>query len=311
MQSTLSQILHNHQIAKIVGDNYPANGSSARIFHGRGKKWESLEHFSFDLYDQTILVITYKEISNEDKIDLVNFFSSLDLFKSKNILLQKRFEKNQEIEILKGELLTDQYALENEMKFIINLAKPQNIGFFLDMKIGREWVKNNANNRRVLNLFSYTCSLSVAALKGGAQSVVNVDMSDAALSVGRSNHKLNGIAADKAKYLSHDIMKSLGNLTNKGPYDLVIIDPPSNQGNSFKVERDYIKILRRLDLMTNKDALVMACLNAPHLTSEFLISNFKEVLPNFELIERFYSSYSPMESNLEESLKILIYKKLS
>ena len=45
------------------------------------------------------------------------------------------------------------------------------------MKNGRAFVRENAKDKNVLNLFSYTCAFSVAAKLGGARSVVNIDMS--------------------------------------------------------------------------------------------------------------------------------------
>jgi hypothetical protein len=46
--------------------------------------------------------------------------------------------------------------------------------------------------KRVLNLFSFTCAFSVAALAGGAHSVVNIDLSRPALALGRENQNANG-----------------------------------------------------------------------------------------------------------------------
>ena len=37
------------------------------------------------------------------------------------------------------------------------------------------------------NLFAYTCSFSVVALQAGARQVINVDMSDGALAIGKRN----------------------------------------------------------------------------------------------------------------------------
>lgn len=75
----------------------------------------------------------------------------------------------------------------------------------------------NSAQRKVLNLFAYTCAFSVAALKGGADEVVNMDMSKGALAIGKQNHLLNGLTAG-ARFLGHDIFKSWGKLKkNSGP----------------------------------------------------------------------------------------------
>ena len=60
------------------------------------------------------------------------------------------------------------------------------------------------------------------------------------------------------------------------PYDIVIIDPPSNQGKSFKAENHYPKILRRLPELLTTDSQILACLNAPHLDESFLTNLFTD-----------------------------------
>ena len=106
-------------------------------------------------------------------------------------------------------------------------------------------------------------------------------------------------------------MKSWNNIARLGPYDVVVIDPPTNQGESFKVERDYYKIVKRLNGMTNKEATVMACLNSPYQTSHFLTEMFKEHAPEFIFQETIYSAFREMEKNPEEGLKIVVFRKLS
>lgn len=281
-----------------------STNEAQRLFHGRGKLFPEFEHLSIDFFPPYLLITTYKELSSEEKNELLNELTSFS-----HILLQKRFVKNEPVEILKGELPAQAYAVEKGEKYLLNLNNPQNIGFFLDMGIGREWLRHNSQGLRVLNLFSYTCSLSVAALKGGADYVLNMDMSQKALSVGEKNHTINGIGRERVGFLGHDIMKSFGALIRKGPFDLVIIDPPTNQGDSFKVNRDYHKIIRRLPEFTKEGSLIMACLNSPFLDSSFLKAAFNEHAPDFEFQELMYSSFSGMEKNPEEGLKILFFKR--
>ncbi|MFN3496069.1 MAG: class I SAM-dependent methyltransferase, partial [Hydrogenophaga sp.] len=125
----------------------------------------------------------------------------------------------------------------------VQLLKGQNHGLFLDMAEGRRWLRENARGARVLNLFAYTCGFSVAAIEGGAEHVVNLDMSRAALSRGRDNHRLNGHDLSQVSFLGHDLFKSWGKVINNGPYDLVIIDPPSFQKGSFLLTKDYQRVL--------------------------------------------------------------------
>jgi 23S rRNA (cytosine1962-C5)-methyltransferase len=66
---------------------------------------------------------------------------------------------------------------------------------FLDLRVGRRWMRDASAGKTVLNLFAYTCGIGVAALAGGAREVVNVDFARSALAVGRANAERNASAA--------------------------------------------------------------------------------------------------------------------
>lgn len=287
----------------LIKENIPSNGRSSRIFHGRGKKFPGYEHICIDLFATSALITLYKETSPE----LIESCRS-ELSFMENILLQKRYLSRPELVVLKGSVPSSEVAVEDSLKFNLKFGESQNIGFFLDMYPGRELLKKISAGKKVLNLFSYTCSLSVAAIDGGAIEVVNVDMSKAALLIGEQNHQLNGFS-QKARFMAYDIMNSWKKIQKPGPYDVIVIDPPTNQGDSFKVERDYHKIIKRLNDMTNPDATIVACLNSPYLTSDFLINLFSIHAPEFKFQNILYSAFSAMEINPEEGLKIVVFKK--
>lgn len=294
------------QILSILQRNISSDGSCSRLFHGRGNLYPELEHVVVDYFPPHLFITLYKDKEANEKI-----LTELSKFPAENIFVQKRYLPRPELVVLKGNIPQEAVAIEKNLKFKLNFGTFQNIGFFLDMAPGREWLINHSKNKKVLNLFSYTCSLSVAALKGGALEVMNFDMSKAALNVGQINHGLNEIDLQKVKFLPYDIMKSWSKITKFAPYDIVVIDPPTNQGDSFKVERDYYKIVKRLNEMTSKDAIVLACLNSPYLKTDFIKNLFLEHAPEFKFQEILYSAFQSMEKDPEEGLKIVILKKES
>jgi 23S rRNA (cytosine1962-C5)-methyltransferase len=146
------------------------------------------------------------------------------------------------------------------------------------------------------------------AIAAGAEKVVNVDMSSAALNLGRANHQLNNFPKTKSEFVAENILKSWSRIKKHGPYDLVVIDPPSFQKGSFIAEKDYAKVVRRLPELMPEGGLVMACLNAPELGAEFLMRLFAEVLPSASLIERLNPHPDFPDVDSEQQLKVLIYK---
>ena len=282
-----------------------------RFFHGRGFCFKEYTHINIDWLSPVILIILYKEESQEwldeltlrllDKMKLIRF-------EVKSIQVQYRCRDFAPTEILFGEAITDFVAQENNLKYKINLGSKQNYGIFLDMKNGRQWLQSNSENKRVLNLFSYTCAFSNAAIAGGALQVVNLDMSKAALAVGRDNHRLNQHDLSKVKYLGHDLFKSWGKIQRLGPYDIVIADPPSLQKGSVNIKRDYPKIIRRLPNLLNKDGLALLCLNSPDLDFKFLEETIAAEWPNAIIINKVNPPEIFMNITPDNGLKCLLVK---
>ena len=244
-----------------------------RLLHGRGYRFADCSHINIDWLSPVILIILYKEVATKDlqilSAQLLNKMTEIG-FTVKSVQVQFRCRDFAPTEILHGEVISDLIALENGLNYKINLGSKQNYGIFLDMKNGRKWLQSNSQNKSILNLFSYTCAFSNAAIAGGAKSVINLDMSKAALAVGRDNHRLNGHDLSKVKYFAHDLFKSWGKVKRFGPYDMVIADPPSLQKGSVNIKRDYPKIIRQLaDLLTDTGQALL-CLNSPDLDLAFL-----------------------------------------
>ncbi len=151
------------------------------------------------------------------------------------------------------------------------------------MAPGRAWLRERAAGKRVLNLFSFTCAFSVAALAGGAERVVNIDLSRPALALGQANQAANGFGAADVHYLPHNVFRSWKKLHSLGRYDLIVADPPSAQKGSFQVERDYAKVLRRLPKLLAPEAELLICLNAPWLEREWLQALVADNLPGATL----------------------------
>lgn len=285
-----------------------------RLFHGRGYCFPNYNYINIDWLSPVILIILYKEVEDNwlkqlsDKLlDKMTNFG----FEVKSIQVQYRCREFSPTEILFGDVMTDFVAIENDLKYKINLGSKQNYGLFLDMKNGRKWVQEHSLNKRVLNLFSYTCGFSNAAISGGATQVVNLDMSKAALAVGRDNHRLNGHDLSKIKYLGHDLFKSWGKVKRFGPYDLVIADPPSLQKGSVNIKRDYPKIIRRLPELLNVGGEALLCLNSPDLDFSFLKETVKNECPQALLISQIAPPAVFTNLEIDRGLKCLLVRLIN
>ena len=227
------------------------------------------------------------------------------------LVLQKRYITQAPTEVLVGELANDIFVVENELKIKLNLRSNLNSGYFPDMKNGRAYIQSIAQDKNVLNLFSYTCGFSLAAIKGGASLVTNIDMAKGALSTGRENHHINNLDTSRVKFYPHNILKSFSKIKRDGPFDIIIIDPPTFQKGSFEATKDYNKIIKRLETFTKKGTIVLACLNSPDLDENFIIDIFKEFAPEFKFVKRLENVEEFKSLDENRSLKNLIFKKES
>ncbi len=281
-----------------------------RLFHGRGGLYEGWNFLTVDSIDTILSVALYFEMEKELEIKLIemlkNFISSS---RHSSLVLQRRYIKGAPSEMILGELADDIYVVENGMKIKLNLLSNRNSGYFPDMKNGREFIKEIAKDKSVLNLFSYTCAFSVCASLGGAKSVSNIDMSKGALSTGRANHHLNEIETKNISFLPYNILKSFSRIKKKAPYDIIIIDPPTFQRGSFEATKDYEKIIKKLPQIASDESIVLACLNSPDLDSEFVIKLFKEWAPSFTFIKRLENVKEFASANEERSLKNLVFQR--
>lgn len=140
---------------------------------------------------------------------------------------------------------------EGGLNFIINLTDYLDTGLFLDHRITRGMVREEARDRHVLNLFCYTGSFSVYAAHGGAASVTSVDLSKTYINWAKRNMQYNKLYKDeKHEFIQGDVLEWLDYMPT-GHYDLIICDPPTfsnskRMEDTFDVQRDHVMLLKKL-----------------------------------------------------------------
>ncbi|MCV6589361.1 MAG: class I SAM-dependent methyltransferase [Marinobacterium sp.] len=285
-----------------------AAGDVRRLFHGRGHCYEGFEHLVIDWFAPVAVVRLYRAAEPQW---LEALFEGLRQFEQVEALVFQQRARGQEAvnEVVWGEVAAEQVATELGLNYQVKPQKNQNSGLFLDMRNGRQWVREHANGLRVLNLFSYTCSFSVAALAGGAEHVVNVDMARNMLNVGRENHRLNTMDASQVTYLGYDIFRSWKRIRQLGPYGVVVIDPPSFQPGSFIAEKDYRRVVRRLPELVEVGGTVVACHNDPATGTAFIIELMQQECPGFRFEGRLANPEDFPEQEPEKGLKVMLFKR--
>jgi 23S rRNA (cytosine1962-C5)-methyltransferase/23S rRNA (guanine2445-N2)-methyltransferase / 23S rRNA (guanine2069-N7)-methyltransferase len=126
---------------------------------------------------------------------------------------------------------------EPPFRFLINLERYLDTGLFLDHRPLRQHLLKNSMGKKVLNLFSYTGSLSVAAALGGGI-VTSIDMSKTYLDWAYENFILNNLDPKNHIFYQADVLREIKKRKEeKESFDLIILDPPSFS-NSKRMEED-------------------------------------------------------------------------
>lgn len=155
---------------------------------------------------------------------------------------------------------------EGNCRFLVNLTDYLDTGLFLDHRLTRRKIQELAAGKRFLNLFGYTGTATVHALKGGAARTTTVDLSNTYLEWARKNVELNGYSSRNQEFIQADCLKWLDDMQTigAGSFDLIFLDPPSFSNSKsmqgiFDVQRDHASLLRKtLRLLSDDGVLVFS-----------------------------------------------------
>lgn len=140
---------------------------------------------------------------------------------------------------LAGQPCADEVVInENNLIFAVNIAEGHKTGFYLDQRDSRMLTRAIARDADVLNCFCYTGGMSIAALCGGAKSVLSIDSAANALEIARRNAGLNKVDATRAEWWEADVFAALRKLRDMGrSFDVVILDPPKFAPTAHHAEK--------------------------------------------------------------------------
>ncbi len=135
---------------------------------------------------------------------------------------------------------------EGDLRFIVNLEDRIDTGLFLDHRTVRAYAAERCKDRRMLNLFAYTCSVSVAAAVGGAKQTTSVDLSNTYLDWGKRNYEANGLDPDRHRFFRDDATRWIAK--NRNSFDWIFINPPTFSRSkmskgAFNIHKDHKSLI--------------------------------------------------------------------
>lgn len=198
--------------------------------------------FIVDLYkDNAVIFEKRDEVIDAEKEDHFNFIISAVKnvlgFRESQIVVKSRFKQKGTLQYEKLDEKNEFITIrESEAQFLVNLHDYLDTGLFLDHRPMRQVIYKSSEKKHVLNLFSYTGSVSVFAALGGAKHVTSVDLSTTYQDWAKKNFELNGLSLKEHNFIIQSALEYLEKSQSK--FDLIFLDPPTFS-NSKKMDKDF------------------------------------------------------------------------
>lgn len=253
-----------------------------RLIHGEG---DFLPGMTVDRYGDHLVVHVFSASLAKLTDQLVPVLR--EVHAPRSIYVQKRYRPlggeapREPAELAWGEVAPVEIEVrEGKMRFGVDVTAPLGTGLFPDLRNGRNAVTARAQGRRVLNLFSYTGALSLAAAVGGAKEVVSVDIAAKAHARARRNLQLSGLSEDIHEFIAADALTVMARMADrKRQFDMVILDPPAfahSRERSFSVEKDYRELVSAALRICDSGALLCCAVNAHRFSLDSLLLELGE-----------------------------------
>lgn len=151
---------------------------------------------------------------------------------------------------------------EHGLRYGVDVVAGQKTGYYFDQRENRVAAARYLNGR-VLDVFSYTGSFGLSALKHGrAEQVIAIDSSETALNLARANAELNNLA-DRLRTEHGAAAPTMERLHAAGErFDGVILDPPKmarSRGGLDRALKGY-RTLNRLGVsLLSPGGILVTC----------------------------------------------------
>lgn len=251
----------------------PKNESAFRLFNGFT---EGCPELVIDIYAATAVIHNYAT-DPEKGVEFVQEardFLAVSMNWLRAGIVKTRNGRTQEEKC--GALLfgteLDRKIKEHDVWYAIDLTMNRDTSLYLDTRNLRKWMIENLKDKSVLNTFAYTGSFGVAARKGGASRVVQIDLSREFLNLAQSSYSLNNFPIQKGSFIARDFFEQVSNMKRANTFfDCVIIDPPffsTTAKGKVDQEKESARLINKVRPLINDGGYLIAINNAIYLSGQ-------------------------------------------
>ena len=254
------------------------NTEALRIFYGPGESMHSeLKHVAIDQYLDHFWITQWKETSERSLDAIVESLRSLyPQLKAVVLMDRATVASEKEVKTISGEAHAGRFTVkEFGVPYLVQMSDTKHPGLFLDHAPLRQWLQKTQKEKTVLNLFSYTGSLSIAAGIAGASQITTLDLSKNTIEWAKENWTHAGLSPEKGDFIYGDVFEWLPKLKKREQtFDTILCDPPSfsrSKSGPFSVHKDSAKLHEQIfPLLKSGGALVTSINSETHSERNFL-----------------------------------------
>ena len=169
----------------------------------------------------------------------------------------------------------DTFIEEHSVRYAIDITMNHDNGFYSDTRLLRKYLLENMRGKRVLNTFAYTGSLGVAAAAGGAEFVLQTDLSGKFMSQSYRSASLNGFAFTRKNFIAGDFFPVTAALRKqKKEFDCVILDPPffsTSARGVIDLAKNPAGVINKVRPLVADNGILIVVNNSLYLTGRALL----------------------------------------
>ena len=251
-----------------------------RVFYGPGESTDPvLSHIAIDVFLDQTWITRWAPIPDKALMNLVGVLRQALPERSRGIVLMDRSEVASEKDSVPvdGEVREGKFVVkEFGVPYLVQMKHTKHPGLFLDHAPLRRWLTRTQKAKRVLNLFSYTGALSVAAGAGGASSVTTLDLSKPTIEWAKENWEQAALTGPKGDFIYGDVFDWLPRLKKKGlEYDTILCDPPSfsrTKTGAFSTGKDLARLHGLILPLLAKNGILVTSINSENIPERAYLS---------------------------------------
>lgn len=208
---------------------------------------------------------------------------------------ERDLDKDSPLHPVWGKMPQEMTLKEFGVEYLLKFNQGYDLGLYTDMSAIREKIDIKWENKKVINLYSYTGAWSLYPLKKGAKEVVSIDLSSKYLDWLDENLELNPALTSESKIhkrMDKDCTKALKELIkNDESFDIIFCDPPSFSSDGKKTSsalKSYQELIPLFEKLLSPDGLAVCFINTHSVTRKKFEEKIREYIrgTNFKVIKK-------------------------